>query len=166
MTGKTSLESVKEFYVGFEQEEHLGKFPGDISDERLHLKLNLIAEEFIELIEAAYGKEAGAILKIAWMKAQKADEGNRDLVELADALADLRYVENGLALEAAIPLETIFTIVHESNMSKLGEDGKPVISDGVTPASYDGEIKPKGKLLKGPNYFEPTPKIKEILGVQ
>lgn len=165
MTEKTSYESVKEFYEAFEQTEFLAEKPSldpeNISEERLHLKLTLIAEEFVELIEAAYGKTSGAILARAWLEAQAADEGNRDLVEVADALADLDYVEKGLALEVGIPADAVFREVHRSNMSKLGEDGKPVISDGVTPAVYDGQVKPKGKLLKGPNYSEPD--IKKIL---
>lgn len=155
----THLEDVKEFYTGFQQEAFIAEKasldPENISEDRLHLKLALIAEEFIELIEAAYGPASGKILKAAWLEAQAADEGLRDLVEVADALADLDYVANGLAIEAGIPLDAIFSEVHRSNMSKLGEDGKPVISDGVTPAAYDGEVKPKGKIVKGPNYSEP-----------
>lgn len=170
MTEKTSYQSVKEFYEAFEQTEFIAEKPSldteNISEERLHLKLTLIAEEFVELIEAAYGKASGAILARAWLEAQAADEGNRDIVEVADALADLDYVEKGFALEAGIPWEAIFRKVHESNMSKLGEDGKPVISDGVTPATYDGEVKPKGKLLKGPNFFEVTPELEKILGAK
>lgn len=155
----THFEDVREFYVGFQQEEFIGKRasldPEDIAPERLHLKLSLIAEEFIELIEAAYGTASAGILELAWGLAQDADEGARDIVEFADALADLDYVINGAALEAGIPHDAVFSSVHRSNMSKLGDDGKPVVSDGVTPAAYDGEVKPKGKLLKGPNFSEP-----------
>jgi predicted HAD superfamily Cof-like phosphohydrolase len=160
-------DSVREFYTGFQQEEFVAKRasldPTNIAPERLHLKLALIAEEFIELIEAAYGPASGELLKTAWLEAQAADQEVRDLVEVADAVADLDYVLQGLAIEVGIPSDEIFEVVHESNMSKLGEDGKPVISDGVTPSAYDGLVKPKGKIVKGPNYFEATPEIVRIL---
>lgn len=164
------LEDVKEFYKSFKQDEFIAEKPSldtaNISEERLHLKLALIAEEFIELIEAAYGDKSGAVLKDAWLEAQKLDEGNRDLVEVADALADLDYVEKGLAVEAGIPLDAVFSIVHESNMSKLDENGDPILSDGVTPSAYDGKVKPAGKILKGPNFFEATPELEKLLGAK
>jgi predicted HAD superfamily Cof-like phosphohydrolase len=160
-------DDVKEFYKAFQQDEFIAERaslePDNIAPERLHLKVALIAEEFIELIEAIYGKASGNILKTAFVEAQAADDGTRDLVEAADAVADLDYVLNGLSLESGMPSDEIFAVVHESNMSKLGEDGKPVISDGVTPSVYDNLVKPKGKLLKGPNYFEATPEIVRIL---
>ncbi len=134
-----------------------------ISEDRLHLKMKLIAEEFFELVQAVYGGVAANILEAAWEKAQQEDEHNRDIVETADALADLIYVIDNLAIEAGIQIDDVFTEVHRSNMSKLGEDGKPVISDGVTPAAYDGQVKPKGKIVKGPDYSEPD--IPRALGL-
>lgn len=161
----THFEDVKEFYRGFQQNEFIATKaslePDNIAPERLHLKLALIAEEFIELIEAAYGPLAGKILQRAWLKAQAADEGVRDIVEVADALSDLDYVLNGLAIEAGIPLDLVFDEVHGSNMSKLDNEGNPIISDGVTPSEYDGQIKPAGKILKSKNFREPN--IKKIL---
>lgn len=57
-----------------------------------------------------------------------------------------------IAKQLNIPLDEVIEIIHESNMSKLGEDGKPI---------YREE---DNKVLKGPNYFAPTEKIKELLG--
>lgn len=64
------------------------------------------------------------------------------LVEAADALADIRYVTDGAALEWGIPLEKCLREVHRSNMSKLGEDGRPI-------------LRADGKVLKGPNFTLP-----------
>jgi predicted HAD superfamily Cof-like phosphohydrolase len=149
------FEEVVEFYEKFDQAIPTGvpSFAPEVFPvERVHLKMNLIAEEFIELVEAVYGKAAGKLLHDIWGRVQAADDGTRDLVETADALADMKYVINGMAIEAGIPLDLVSSEVHRSNLSKLGDDGKPILSDGVTPAAFDGEIKPKGKILKNPAY--------------
>lgn len=73
----------------------------------------------------------------------------RDTVGVADALADLLYVVFGAALAHGIPIDEVFAEVHRSNMTKLGEDGKPI-------------VRADGKALKGPNY-EP-PRIREVMG--
>ena len=86
------------------------------------LRIDLIDEEFNELIDA---------------------ENDGDLVAVADALADLCYVINGMALQYGINLDDCFAEVHSSNMSKLGVDGKPILRND-------------GKILKGPNYFKPN----------
>lgn len=71
---------------------------------------------------------------------QAHDKG--DLIGIADALADLAYVVVGAAVAFGIPLDRVFDEVHRSNMSKLGEDGKPIYRED-------------GKVLKGPNYTPP-----------
>lgn len=76
-----------------------------------------------------------------------ADE-NVDLVETADALADLDYVVQGGNLVFGIPAGLVMEEVHYSNMSKLGSDGKPIIDED-------------GKVVKGPNFREPD--IRTIL---
>lgn len=73
---------------------------------------------------------------------------NKDIVEVADALTDLLYVVYGAGHAFGIDLDECFTEVHESNMSKLGEDGKPIYRED-------------GKVLKGPNYFPPN--LEEIV---
>jgi predicted HAD superfamily Cof-like phosphohydrolase len=109
---------------------------------RVHLRMALIAEEFAELVDAVYGEDAGYAVRQGFKHAQDADDGSRDVVEAADALADLDYVIAGMALEAGIPHPDVVEEVHRSNMSKLGADGQPVLRED-------------GKILKGPGYFRP-----------
>ncbi|HPE84087.1 MAG TPA: nucleoside triphosphate pyrophosphohydrolase family protein [Aequorivita sp.] len=75
---------------------------------------------------------------------------NDDLVEVADALGDMLYILCGTIIEHGMQykIEEVFNEIQRSNMSKLGEDGKPIYRED-------------GKVLKGPNYFKP--KIQEIL---
>ena len=86
------------------------------------LRLDLIEEELKELTEA--------------MK-------NKDLLEVADALTDILYVTYGAGHAFGIDLDKCFQEVQNSNMSKLGIDGKPIYNEF-------------GKVLKGPNYFKPN----------
>jgi len=85
------------------------------------LRVDLIAEELEELELAI---------------------SNNDIVEVADALTDLLYVVYGSGHAFGIDLDECFKEVHESNMSKLGEDGKPIYRED-------------GKVMKGPGYFPP-----------
>jgi len=73
---------------------------------------------------------------------------NNDIVEVADALTDLLYVVYGAGHAFGIDLDECFMEVHDSNMSKLGEDGKPIYRED-------------GKVLKGPGYFPPN--LEEIV---
>ena len=68
---------------------------------------------------------------------------NNDLKEAADALTDILYVTYGAGHAFGINLDNCFDEVQQSNMSKLGDDGKPIYND-------------KGKVMKGPNYFKPN----------
>ena len=68
---------------------------------------------------------------------------NKDIKEIADALTDILYVTYGAGHAFGIDLDKCFEEVQSSNMSKLGEDGKPIYND-------------KGKVMKGPNYFKPN----------
>lgn len=92
------------------------------------LRLELIREEFEEFREALE---------------------NNDIIEVADALADLTYVIYGAALTFGIPLDEVLAEVHASNMSKLGADGKPIYRESDR------------KVLKGENFF--TPDIARIM---
>ena len=87
-----------------------------------NLRVSLIEEEFKELKDAIK---------------------NNDLLEVADALTDILYVTYGAGHAFGINLDKCFDEVQSSNMSKLGEDGKPIFND-------------KGKVMKGPNYFKPN----------
>lgn len=98
----------------------------DISDEKTNaLRINLLAEEVEELKEAL---------------------ANNDMVEVLDALTDIQYVLDGAYLSFGLQhlKEPAFAEVQRSNMSKLGEDGKPVVREE------------DGKILKGPNYTPPN----------
>mgnify|MGYP000434824041 FL=1 len=75
---------------------------------------------------------------------------NKDLVEVADALGDMLYILCGTIIEHGMQykIEEVFNEIQKSNMSKLGADGNPIYRED-------------GKVLKGPNYFQPD--IKSIL---
>lgn len=153
--------------------------------ERIHMRYNLIAEEFVELTEALYGSEAANTIKreieIHVEQARyEADSLGRplplDVVESADALADLVYVIYGMALESSIPLDDVLQEVQRSNMSKLPPcedcDGEAYINFQVDhenhSATFDmcrtcdgtGDGPPlrreDGKILKGPNFTPPN----------
>ena len=115
----TNFESVRKFMDTFGQEiKEKASFP----DERIiSLRYDLIKEELEELKEAME---------------------NRDIKEVADALTDILYVTYGAGHAFGIDLDKCFEEVQNSNMSKLGSDGKPIYND-------------KGKVMKGPNYFKP-----------
>lgn len=158
MPDKSQFEDVKEFSEIFDHPvriDHATLDSTEISDELLHLRMGLIAEEFFELLGAAYGKDAEEHMKNAFEEMyddhkdfNEFGEYDRDVIEVADALGDLLYVINGTALAFGINLPAVFSEIHRSNMTKLGEDGLPVRSDGT-----DGY--PVGKTLKGPNYEKP-----------
>ena len=116
--------------------------------ESLDMRMSLIAEEFAELVEAVYGSSARSGIESAYARAVAADDGTRDTVAAADALADLVYVIYGMALETGIDLAAVLAEVQRSNMSKLGADGRPIYRED-------------GKVLKGPGYFAPD--VAEVL---
>ena len=68
---------------------------------------------------------------------------SKNLKEIADALADILYVTYGAGYAYGINLDKCFKEVQRANMSKLGNDGKPIYND-------------KGKVMKGPNYLAPN----------
>lgn len=113
-----------------------------VDRDRVHMRMALVAEELAELVEAVYGESAGAEVSAAFTRAVAADDGTRDTVEAADALGDLIYVIYGMALECGIPLDEVLAEIQASNLSKLGEDGRPIYRED-------------GKVLKGPGFFAP-----------
>lgn len=68
-----------------------------------------------------------------------------DLIEVADALGDMLYILCGTIIEHGLQdkIEEVFNEIQRSNMSKLGDDGKPIYRED-------------GKVLKGPHYFKPN----------
>jgi len=126
--GRTNFIKVKEFMKAFGQEVKSDDFPPEWPDEKTRqLRLDLIGEEFEELVESVV---------------------DQDMVGVADALTDLLYVVYGAGHAFGIPLDRCFTEVHESNMSKLDENGKPI-------------YRKDGKVLKGKNFREPN--LKRVL---
>lgn len=121
-----------------------------MSDERIGLRLGLIIEEVKELLEDGFGIQMQPIFKVledpyAYGNVTDAvkSSGYRDIVGAADALGDISYVTDGFALEIGIPLNDVIKEIHASNLTKLGEDGHPIIRED-------------GKVLKGPHFVEPN----------
>ena len=115
----TNFEKVGLFMTTFGQE--VKKKSGFSSNKINDLRINLIEEELNEF-------------KYAMSK--------KDLKEVADALTDILYVTYGAGHAFGINLDDCFEEVQKSNMSKLGNDGKPIYNEN-------------GKVMKGPNYFKP-----------
>ena len=116
----TNFNSVKKFMEVFGQEVKIkAEFP---SEKIIKLRYNLIKEELDEFEEALKDK---------------------NLKEVADALTDILYVTYGAGHAFGIDLVKCFDEVQRSNMSKLGEDGKPIYNE-------------HGKVMKGPKYFQPN----------
>ena len=116
----SNFNKVGTFMKTFGQE--VKTMPSFSSDKINKLRIDLIKEELDELQEA--------------MK-------NNDLLEVADALTDILYVTYGAGHAFGIDLDKCFDEVQNSNMSKLGNDGKPIYNES-------------GKVMKGPKYFKPN----------
>ena len=115
----TNFEKVGKFMKTFGQE--VKNKPGLSSEKINNLRISLINEELEEFKEAIK---------------------NNDLKEAIDALTDILYVTYGAGHAFGVNLDECFDEVQRSNMSKLGEDGKPIYNEA-------------GKVMKGPNYFKP-----------
>ena len=116
----SNFDDVKIFMHAFGQEvEVKAKFP---NEKIIKLRYELIHEELEEFKRAIEAK---------------------NLKEIADALTDILYVTYGAGHAYGIDLDKCFSEVQRSNMSKLGENGKPIYNE-------------KGKVMKGPKYFEPN----------
>ena len=115
----SNFENVRKFMKTFGQE--VREKPGFPNDKITSLRYDLITEEIGEL-------------KVAME--------NKDIKEVADALTDILYVTYGAGHAFGIDFDKCFQEVQDSNMSKLGSNGKPIYNE-------------KGKVMKGPNYFKP-----------
>lgn len=149
MSKRTTNEMVREFHERFSHPVRTEEMSlASMAPERVLLRYGLIMEEFTELTEALFGREAAHELEKAYGNMhddhyidEPADWALDD-VEVADALGDMDYVINGFAHEAGVPHDKVVEEIHDSNMSKMGADGKPV-------------LRADGKILKGPGYFRP-----------
>ncbi len=119
---RNKIEAVALFHQSFGL-DILNAPKANLGQAKNDLRFNLMDEENKEYLEAA---------------------NNNDLVEVADALGDMLYILCGTILEHGMQhkIEEVFNEIQRSNMSKLGEDGKPIYRED-------------GKVLKGPNYFKP-----------
>ncbi len=116
----SNFERVKKFMETFGQEiKEKASFP---NNKITSLRYDLIKEELDEFKEAI---------------------DKKDIKEVADALTDILYVTYGAGHAFGIDLDKCFEEVQNSNMSKLGNDGKPIYNEN-------------GKVMKGPNYFKPN----------
>ena len=111
-----------------------------------HLTLMDQAEEFRSAYMLMSGKTVKGVQKALideeWSEFHEAFHFKDDCEQLKE-LADLVYVCYQMAASQEWDLDEAMRRVHKSNMSKLGEDGKPI-------------YRADGKVLKGPNYKEPT----------
>tara|TARA_Y100000816_G_scaffold288943_1_gene274458 strand:- start:3296 stop:3667 length:372 start_codon:yes stop_codon:yes gene_type:complete len=116
----TNFEKVGVFMKTFGQEV---KTKSELSSDKINkLRIGLIEEELEELKKAI---------------------NDQDIKEVADALTDILYVTYGAGHAFGINLDNCFSEVQNSNMSKLGSNGKPIYNEN-------------GKVMKGPNYFKPN----------
>ena len=115
----SNFKKVKTFMETFGQE--IKTKPSFSTDKINSLRYDLIKEELEEL---------------------KAAMESKDLLEVADALTDILYVTYGAGHAFGIDLDKCFAEVQNSNMSKLGKNGKPIYNEA-------------GKVMKGPKYFKP-----------
>ena len=121
----SNFQKVATFMKTFGQEVHTkAQFP---NEKIVKLRYDLINEELEELLVAIKEK---------------------NMLEIADALTDILYVTYGAGHAFGIDLDKCFNEVQESNMSKLGENNKPI---------YNND----GKVMKGPNYYKPN--LKQFL---
>ena len=119
---KNQIEKVAQFHRVFKQTQ--ADEPTLIPEDDFILRHKLMAEENNEYKDACW---------------------NGDIVEIADALGDQLYILCGTMLKHGMQykIEEVFNEIHESNMSKLGENGEPLLRED-------------GKIQKGPNYFKPA----------
>lgn len=119
-------------------------------DDRVRLRLRLIAEEFFELLDASLASTSATKLSIAKENVKEAIKGVLcvDLPELADALADIDYVVEGTRLEFGIDGAPIASEVHATNMAKLGSsvrsDGKIQKPEGWSPPDIARLLREQG----------------------
>ena len=118
----TNANKVRQFMEAFEQE--VKKKPEWPDEDTVNLRIDLIEEEYNELKQAVYSY-------------------NGSMTDVADALGDMLYVVYGMAHAFGLDIDQCFREVHVSNMSKLGEDGKPIYRED-------------GKVIKRPHYKPPN----------
>jgi predicted HAD superfamily Cof-like phosphohydrolase len=143
--GIPNIRYVYEFYHIYDHP--ISEVPALPSFERRILRAKVILEEYEELLLSSdtHSKEVIEIIRQLELAIDRIPSNQGESFNprfTADALGDLEYFIDGYALEAGIPMERVQYEIHKSNLSKLGENGKPI-------------KRADGKVLKGPNYKEP-----------
>lgn len=129
----SNFQMVRQFHEKFGLTEDYPERPDCLTDKDFLFRYHLCEEEMLELLSA---------------------HRRRDIVEVADALADLLYVTYGLALAAGVPMDAVFAEVHRANMRKVRSKG---IDDPL------GKRSSKSDVLKPPGWQPPD--VAAILGV-
>jgi predicted HAD superfamily Cof-like phosphohydrolase len=143
-------DQVTEFHRAFGVPVH--ETPRVPSDDRVRLRLRLIAEEFCELLDAAGLDDytCGAVRNLLMNRLATPMAKSADIVAVADAFTDIDYVVEGSRLEFGIDGEPIAAEVHRSNLAKVGatirEDGKILKPPTWTPPDIAGELRKQGWL--------------------
>ena len=138
MADQQFFEDIKKFNDIYKLPNH--DRPNVLGAERLKNFKSILAEEVDEadeIIEKLEGSLEGRA-------------GLEAMTDLADWLGDIVVYCASEARRWGIPLDKVLRVIMESNFSKLGEDGMPIYDD-------------RGKVMKGPGYWKPEPKIKDIL---
>jgi predicted HAD superfamily Cof-like phosphohydrolase len=134
---KKQIDKLEQFQIAFNSTYN--ETPTLLKDQDYVLRFNLLKEENEEYLEACK---------------------NNDKVEILDALTDQLYIVLGTIVSHGMQdiIEKAFNEVHASNMSKLDNDGKPIINglNGVL-----DNTRPVGKVLKSNNFFEPD--LKQLI---
>lgn len=149
-----------------------------MDDQRVAFRVSFILSEAIEILEKGLGLDVTILIDggsstkepyvaegsdnaglCAAVLGAMQDRGpeSRNIIEVVDGLGDLNVVVNGFALELGANMRAVDQEVLASNMTKLAEDGTPIVADGSDPKF------PAGKILKGPRFMEPN--IASVLGL-
>lgn len=134
------IKMTEEFITAMEQPKGVDISEGEQGGV-LSMRLCLIREE-AEEVEDAVCLLADKVFNAELLGIDMTEEIRAAKAALLKELCDLQYVLSGFAVTFGLPFDEAFKRVHESNMSKLGPDGKPIYRDD-------------GKVLKGPNYKKP-----------
>ncbi len=119
---------VEEFHLAMENPVNV-----PFSKDLLQLRKKLIEEEVKELFDE---------LDLAMEQVEKGSVNRETFENMCKEMADVQYALSGLAISFGLPMAEAFELTHQSNMSKLGPDGKPI-------------KRSDGKVIKGPNYHKP-----------
>lgn len=173
----TTRERIRDFNLAFGRPVN-ETFTELTADERVLIG-SLLMEEVMEYCFKGLGLQLYANDMVSWSEKNfhlsVRLESTVDPVEQVDGLADVNVVAHFAAHWTGFNLDVATEIVNDSNMSKLGPDGKAIIN-GVTPGYREADqederhqepgfdsAKPIGKILKGPNFWEPTAALRSLI---